>query len=139
VDQMAATLSSSLSDVTTAGTTITGPPAGFSVSTSNMLPGNTVNLTYADSSNTQHQISIVNVTDPQALPLQNGANANPLLVGEDFTAGMGSVAALLNTALAGKGLQFSGSGSTLTVQGSATATVNAASATTTSQTVASGI
>jgi len=139
VDQMAATLASSLSDVTTAGTAVTGPPPGFSVNTSNVLPGNTVNLTYTDSSNIQRQISIVNVTDPQALPLQNGANANPLLVGEDFTAGMGSVAALLNTALAGKGLQFSGSGSTLTVQGSATATVNAASATTTSQTVASGI
>jgi flagellar hook-associated protein 1 FlgK len=139
IDQMAATLASSLSDVTTAGTAVTGPPAGFSVNTSNVLPGNTVNLTYTDSSNTQRQISIVNVTDPQALPLQNGANANPLLVGVDFTAGMASVAAQLNTALAAKGLSFSGSGSTLTVQGSATATVNAASATTTSQSVAGGI
>ena len=139
VDQMAATLASSLSDVTTAGTAVTGPPTGFSVNTSNVLPGNTVNLTYTDPSNTQRQISIVNVTDPQALPLQNGANANPLLVGVDFTSGMASVAAQLNTALAGRGLAFSGSGSTLTVQGSTTATVNAASTTTTSQTVASGI
>ena len=139
VDQMAATLASSLSDVTTAGTAVTGPPTGFSVNTSNVLPGNTVNLTYTDPSNTQRQISIINVTDPQALPLQNGANANPLLVGVDFTSGMASVAAQLNTALAGRGLAFSGSGSTLTVQGSTTATVNAASTTTTSQTVASGI
>ena len=139
VDQMAATLASSLSDVTTAGTAVTGPPTGFSVNTSNVLPGNTVNLTYTDPSNTQRQISIVNVTDPQALPLQNGANANPLLVGVDFTSGMASVAAQLNTALAGRGLAFSGSGSTLTVQGSTTATVNAASTTTTSQTLASGI
>jgi len=139
VDQMAATLASSLSDVTTAGTAVTGPPAGFSLNTSNVLPGNTVNLTYTDSSNTQRQISIVNVTDPLALPLKNGANANPLLVGVDFSSGMAAVAAQLNSALGAKGLQFSGSGSTLTVQGSSSATVNAASTTTTSQTIASGI
>ena len=139
VDQMAATLSSSLSDVTTAGTTITGPPAGFSVSTSNMLPGNTVNLTYADSSNTQHQISIVNVTDPAALPLQNGANANPLLVGVDLTQPMATIVAQLNSALGATGLSFSGSGSTLNITGSSAATVNSASSTITSQTVASGI
>ena len=41
VDQLAATLSSSLSDQTTAGTAVTGPPAGFSVDTSSLLPGNT--------------------------------------------------------------------------------------------------
>src|SRR5690242_9990880 len=65
VDQFAATLSSSLSDKTTAGTAVAGPSAGFSVDTSNVLPGNTINLTYTDkATNTQRQISIVNVTDP---------------------------------------------------------------------------
>src|SRR6201999_2157104 len=64
VDQLAATLASSLSDITTAGTAVTGPPAGVAVNTSNVLPGNTINLTYTDTAtNTQHQISIVNVTD----------------------------------------------------------------------------
>jgi flagellar hook-associated protein 1 len=140
VDQMAATLASSLSDVTTAGTAVTGPPAGYSVNTSNMLPGNTINLTYTDTTtNTQRQISIVNVTDPLALPLHNGANANPLLVGVDFTTGMASVAAQLNAALGPSGLQFTGAGSTLNLLGSSSATVNAASSTTTSQAVASGI
>src|ERR1700761_706141 len=95
VDQMAATLCSSLSDVTTAGTAITTPAAGFSVGTSNVLPGNTVNLTYTDSSGTQHQVSIVNVTDPKALPLQNGANANPLLVGVNFSSTSPSLASQL--------------------------------------------
>jgi flagellar hook-associated protein 1 FlgK len=139
VDQMAATLASSLSDVTTAGTAVTGPPAGFSVNTSNVLPGNTVNLTYTDTTNTQRQISIVNVSDPLALPLHNGANANPTLVGVDFSAGMASVAATLNAALGTSGLQFTGSGSTLNLLGSSSATVNAASTTTTNTTVASGI
>jgi len=139
VDQMAATLASSLSDITTAGTAVTGSPAGFSVNTSNVLPGNTINLTYTDSAtNTQHQISIVNVTDPAALPLQNGANANPLLVGVNFSLGMGSAVSQLNTALGSLGLQFTNSGSTLNLLGSPTATVNAASTTTTVTSITSG-
>jgi flagellar hook-associated protein 1 len=138
VDQLAATIASSLSDKTAAGTAVAGPPAGFGVNTSNILPGNTINLTYTDSSNIQHQISIVNVTDPAALPLQNGANANPLVVGVNFSLGLTSVASQLNTALGARGLQFSSSGSTLNVLGSGTATVNTASATTTVTSLASG-
>jgi flagellar hook-associated protein 1 len=138
VDQLAATLASSLSDQTTAGTAVTGPPAGFSVNTSNILPGNTVNLTYTDSSNVQHQVSIVNVTDPAALPLQNAANANPLQVGVNFSLGMASVVSQLNTALGASGLQFTGVGSTLNLLGSAIATVNSASTTTTQTSLTSG-
>ena len=137
VDQMAATLASSLSDVTTAGTAVAG---GFGVNTSGLLAGNTVNLTYTDTAtNTQHQISIVNVTDPLALPLQNGPGANPLKVGVNFSLCMASVVAQLNTALGPSGLSFSNIGSTLNLLGSGTATVNAASSTTTSTAIASGI
>jgi len=138
VDQFAATLASSLSDQTTAGTAVTGPPAaGFAVNTSNVLPGNTVNLTYTDSSNIQHQVSIVNVPS-SALPLQNGPNANPLLVGADFSLGMANVASQLNTALNSAGLQFTGAGSTLNLLGSGSATVNNASAATTQSSLTSG-
>jgi flagellar hook-associated protein 1 FlgK len=52
---------------------------------------------------------------------------------------MASVAATLNAALGTSGLQFTGSGSTLNLLGTSSATVNAASTTTTSTTVASGI
>ena len=138
VDQFAATLASSLSDQTTAGTAVTGPPAaGFAVNTSNVLPGNTVNLTYTDSSNIQHQVSIVNVPS-SALPLQNGPNANPLLVGADFSLGMANVASQLNTALNSAGLQFTDAGSTLNLLGSGSATVNNASAATTQSSLTSG-
>jgi flagellar hook-associated protein 1 FlgK len=138
VDQMAATLASSMSDITTAGTAVTGPPAGFSVNTSNVLPGNTINLTYTDSTNTQRQISIVNVTDPNALPLQNGVNPNPLLVGVNFSSGMVSVAAQLNSQLGSLGLQFTNTGSALNLLGSSAATVNSASSTTTVTSLTSG-
>ena len=144
LDQLAATLSSALSDITTAGTAVTGPPAGFDVGTSNLLAGNTINLTYTNTAtNTQQQVTIVNVTDPAALPLQNAANANPLYVGADFSAGMASVVSQLNTALGANHLVFSNPSppsSTLRVvdDGTSSVTVNAASATTTATSLAGG-
>ena len=144
LDQLAATLSSSLSDITTAGAAVTGPPAGFDVNTSNLLAGNTINLTYTNSAtNTQQQVTIVNVTDPLALPLQNPANANPLYVGADFSAGMGSVVTQLNSALNSRHLVFSNPSppsSTLRVvdDGTSSVTVDAASATTTATSLSGG-
>jgi len=141
VDQLAASMASALSDKTTAGTAVTGPPAGFSLNTSNMLPGNTISLTYTDSATkTQHQVSIVNVTDPTALPLQNAPNANPKQIGIDFSATPATVVAKLTAALGSSNLQFSLSGSTLQVtdDGTNSATVNAASITTTASSLANG-
>jgi len=107
VDQLAATMSSALSDKTTAGSTVSGPPAGFDVDLAGAQPGNTVNLTYTDSTNTQRQITLVNVTDAAALPLQNATNANPMQIGVNFSGGMGAIASALNTALNGTNLTFS--------------------------------
>jgi flagellar hook-associated protein 1 FlgK len=138
LDQMAASMASALSDTTTAGTAVAGPPAGFSLNTSSALPGNSISLTYTDTAtNTQHQVSIVNVTDPTALPLQNAPNANPKQVGLDFST---MTAAQLNSAFAGSNLQFSLSGSTLTVtdNGTNSATVNSASVTTTASSLTGG-
>jgi flagellar hook-associated protein 1 len=142
VDQMAATLSSALSDQTTAGTTVTaGTQNGFSLSTANMLAGNTINLSVTNTAtNTKQQIQIVNVADPTALPLQNAPNANPKQIGINFGAGMASAVAQLNAALGSSGLQFSNpSGSTLQVLNSnAATTVNSAAVTTTATSLTSG-
>ncbi|WP_061025876.1 flagellar hook-associated protein FlgK [Bradyrhizobium sp. CCH5-F6] len=108
IDQLAATMSSALSDKTTAGSTVSGPPAGFDLDLAGAAPGNTVNITYTDTTtNTQRQITLVNVTDPAALPLQNATNANPMRIGVDFAGGMGAIASALNTALSGTHLSFS--------------------------------
>ncbi|MCG2630344.1 flagellar hook-associated protein FlgK [Bradyrhizobium sp. WYCCWR 13023] len=107
VDQLAATMSSAMSDKTTAGTPVSGPPAGFDIDLAGAQPGNTVNITYIDSTNTQRQVTLVNVTDPTALPLPNGTNANPVQIGLNFSGGMGAIAAALNTALPGSHLSFS--------------------------------
>jgi flagellar hook-associated protein 1 len=133
IDQVAASMSSALSDTTTAGTAITGPPAGFSVDTSNMSPGNTINLSYTPiGSNSPQQIQIVNVTDPTALPLANAPNANPKQIGLDLSNGITpSVLSQLNAALNSSGISLSGSGSNLSITGSAAANISAASTTTT--------
>src|ERR1700712_2915603 len=132
VDQLAATLASSLSDKTTAGTAVTsGPQAGFDLDLSSVLPGNTVNLTYT-AGGVAHHISIVRVDDPSALPLPNvaGSNPNDKTIGVNFSGGMASVVSQLNAALGTGNLQFSNpSGSTLRVldSGTSAAVVNAAS------------
>lgn len=144
LDQLAATLASSLSDQTKSGTTVTsGSQAGFDLDLSNVLPGNTVNFTYTDSAtNTPHQITIVRVDDPTALPLPNtAASPNDKVIGVNFTGGMASIVAQITAAVGNTNLQFSNpAGTTLRVldNGSAAVTVNAASTTTTVPGLTSG-
>ena len=142
VDQLAAALASSLSDITKPGTGVTGPPAGFDLDLSAVQPGNSINLTYTDTAtNTKHQVTILRVDDPAALPLSNTATADPndQVIGINFSGGMASIVAQLNTALGGAHLQFSNpAGSTLRVvdDNTAAAVVNAASTTTTASSLA---
>jgi flagellar hook-associated protein 1 FlgK len=146
VDQLAATMASALSDKTTAGTAVTGPPAGFDIDLAGAAPGNTVNITYTDTTtNTQRQITLINVTDPAALPLQNAPNANPVRVGVNFAGGMGAIASALNTALAGSHLSFSAAPAPATAttlritdDGTNSATVNSGSTTRTISSLTSG-
>jgi flagellar hook-associated protein 1 len=152
VDQLAASISSALSDQTTAGTPVTvapqvtpSPQKGFNLDLSNVLPGNSVNITYTDTAtNTQHQVTIVRVDDPAALPLSN-ANSGPnsQVIGVNFLSGASvatTVATQLSAALGGAGLQFNPSGSTLQVvdSGTGATTVNAGSVTATASSLTSG-
>src|SRR3954471_19059494 len=145
VNQLAATLASSLSDITKPGAAVAGPPAGFDVDLSSVQPGNSINLTYTDSAtNTKHQVTILRVDDPAALPLANTATAdsNDQVIGVNFSGGMASVVAQLNAALGPSHLQFSNpSGSLLRAvdDNTAAATVNAASTTTTVTALAGGV
>lgn len=144
LDEMAAQMSTALSNTTTAGTAVTsGSQAGFDTDIGSMLAGNTIQLAYTDSSNVQHNVTIVAVDDPSALPLSNSATANPndTVIGVDFSGGAASVAAQLNAALGADGLQFSNpSGTTLRIldDGTGAATVNSASTTTTATSLTGG-
>jgi flagellar hook-associated protein 1 len=144
IDQLAATLASSLSDITTAGTAVTsGTQSGFDLNLSNVQPGNSINLTYTDTAtNTPHQITIVRVDDPTALPLPNtAANPNDKVIGINFQGGLASIVSQLTAAVGNPNLQFSNpSGSTLRVldNGTGAVSVNAASTTVTTSALANG-
>jgi flagellar hook-associated protein 1 FlgK len=143
LDQFAASLSSALSDKTTAGTaTTSGLQSGFDLNVADLKAGNVIHVTYTDTAtNTQREVSIMRVDDASVLPLSNSATADPndQVVGVDFSGGMASVTAQLNAALGGSNLQFSGSGSTLTVlNNTGFSTVNAASVTTTQTNLTNG-
>jgi flagellar hook-associated protein 1 FlgK len=145
VDQLAASMSSALSDSTTAGTAVTsGTQAGFTLDLTNMQPGNTINLTYTNTAtNTQQQLQIVAVGTSSVLPLPTPSSTSPntAVIGVNVSGGMASIVSQLNAALGGANLQFSNpSGSTLQVlNGVATGSaVSSASATITTSSLTSG-
>ena len=123
VDQFAASMSSALSDKTTAGTAAPAsvlPQAGFDLDLTGLQSGNVIHVTYKDNTTgVTHNLSIVRVDDPSVLPLSNTATLDPNdeVLGIDFSGGMASVVSQLNAALGtSANLQFSNpSGSTLRV------------------------
>ncbi|MGN6570817.1 MAG: flagellar hook-associated protein FlgK [Pseudolabrys sp.] len=147
LDQLAAAMSSALSDTTTAGTAATsGAQSGFDVDVGGLQAGNTVSITYTDTAtNTQKQITLMRVDDPSVLPLSNSATNNPndTVVGIDFSGGMASVISQINTALGATGMTASNpSGTTLRIldDGAAnTVDVNAVSTTTTATGLTGGV
>ncbi len=133
LDEFAAQMSQSLSDVTTAGTPVTvGAQSGFAVDTSALQNGNVIDLSYTDAAGS-HSVRIVRVDDPSVLPL-----SGPGVIGVDFSGGMASVVAQLNSAL-GPAVQFANPGGNLlqAVNGPAV-TVDAMSQTTTVTSLTSG-
>lgn len=146
IDQIAAAMSSALSDRTAAGSTFTvGSQSGFNLDIGSLLSGNKITVTYTDTAtNTQHTLSLVRVDDPRALPLSDSATANTgdKVVGIDFSGGFASAIAQISTALGPAGLQVSNpSGTTLRVLDSGAGgkvTLNALSATVTMTSLVNG-
>ena len=144
IDEFAAQMSKALSDTTTAGTATTvAGKNGFNVDTGGMSDGNTIQVTYTDGSNVQHNVTIMRVNDPTSLPLSNSVTADPndTVVGVSFAGGTAAVATALNVALAGTGLNFTNpAGSQLDIldSGAPAITVNSASVTATATTLTGG-
>jgi flagellar hook-associated protein 1 FlgK len=138
LDGLAAAMARTLSDDTVAGTPVAG---GFDVDTTGWLNGDRINLTYTDGTG-QHQVTIIRVDDPSALPLSDTATAGAgdEVIGVDFSGGLASVVAQLNAEFGGA-LNFSNTGNTLTVLddgGANTTDVDALSMTRTATSLANG-
>jgi flagellar hook-associated protein 1 FlgK len=143
LDQIAASLAGALSDQTKTGTPVTVVArAGFDVDIGNMQNGNAIDVTYTDTATgTQHQIKVVRVDDPSALPLPDSRNPNVQVVGVDFSGGMASIVNQLNTKFNGRPQFSNPTGTTLEVldDGAANAIdINAVSATSTATSLAGG-
>ena len=111
LDEFANQMSQALSNQTTSGTAVTsGSQAGYSVDTSALLPGNTIQLTYTDASDNQQTVTIVALGTGGTLPLRSSGNNQ--VIGVNFAGGMSSVVSQLNAAL-GVNLQFSNPSGTL--------------------------
>ena len=144
LDEFAARMAQAASDVTTNGAAAaSGGQTGFTVDTAGIQPGNSMQLSYTDALNVQHNVTIIRVDDPTALPLANSVTANPndQVVGVDFSGGMASIVTQLTNALGATGLQFSNPvGTTLRVLNDVanTISVNSASTTKTMTSLTSG-
>jgi flagellar hook-associated protein 1 len=142
LDELANQMSQALSNQTTSGTAVTaGSQSGYSIDTGALLAGNSVTLTYTDSSNVQHTITIEALGAGGSLPLQTSPpGSNDQLIGVNFSAGMSSVVAQLNAAF-GTDLTFSNPSGTVlqVVNANGTAnTVNSLSATATATSLTGG-
>ncbi|MGV8996831.1 MAG: flagellar hook-associated protein FlgK [Parvibaculaceae bacterium] len=117
LDELASQMALALSTETTAGAPVTsGAATGASVDTSNMLAGNTINLTYTDTpAGTQHKVTIVKVTDPSVLPLAATATSDPndTVIGINFNQPMAGILADMQAALPSSVVVANPSGSTI--------------------------
>ncbi len=142
LDELANQMSQALSNQTSNGTAVTvGSQSGFNVDVGSVSPGNSVQLTYTDGTNTQHTITVVSLGPGGSLPPQDTpTNPNNQVIGIDFSGGMASVVSQLNAAL-GANLQFSNpSGTLLQVinKNGSSNVVNSLSATSTVTSLTSG-
>jgi flagellar hook-associated protein 1 len=140
IDEFANQMSQALSNQTTNGTAVTaGPQAGYSVDVGSVLPGNSLQLTYTDSGNVQHTVTIVSLGSGGTLP-QSASSSTNQVIGVDFSGGMSSLVGQLNAAL-GSQVQFSNPSGTvlqaLNTNGSGNV-VNSLSATSTMTSLTSG-
>jgi flagellar hook-associated protein 1 FlgK len=145
LDELAAQMSSALSDTPRAGVAATvGAATGFDTDLSGMLPGNSVTLDYTLTPSGQtRSFTFVRVNSAASLPLPASAagDANNPVVGIDFSGGMASVVTQIQTAL-GAGFTVSNpAGSTLRIVddgAGATTNVNALTAKITNPTLTNG-
>ena len=140
LDELANQMSQAVSNQTTNGTAVTsGSQSGYSVDVGGVLPGNTLQLSYTDASNTQHTVTVVALGPGGTLPQGASTDPNDPVIGVDFSGGASSVAAQLNAVL-GTSLQVSNPSGTIlqVLNRDSGITVNSLSATTTATGLTSG-
>lgn len=119
LDAVAAAMARALSDRSIGGTPATvGAQSGFDIDVGSLSDGNSISLSYTDNvTGTVHRITLMQVSDPGAVPLSDSVTADPddEVIGLDFSQGMAAVVGFLNSQFNGR-IQFSNlSGTTLRI------------------------
>ena len=102
LDDLAAGISSTLSDKTVNGTSITN---GLQVDLTGLQKGNAVHIDFLDNTGKTHHVSILRVDDASQLPLANSVTADPNdeVLGVSFSGGVAAAITALQTGLNGIG------------------------------------
>lgn len=115
LDTIAAEISLAFSNVNVDSSAVTvGLDNGFDLDVSALQAGNTITLEYTDNVGTAQSVTLVAVSDPTLLPLDNSAtaDANDTVFGIDISSGLpATYITNITAALAGTGLQVSNNGS----------------------------
>ena len=103
LDELAHTLALSFSNKSVTSTAATsGAQSGYEIDLTGILAGNEITLTYTDTTGpTENNITLIRVDDSSVLPLSNDVTANPndTVIGIDFSSGIATAIASIDTAL----------------------------------------
>lgn len=98
LDDIAAGLSSALSDTDRVSTAVAG---GYDLDLTGLLSGNRITLSYKDASGADHKVTIIRVEDPSVLPLKNEVSGDPndTVIGVSFAGGVAGAKGSIQSAL----------------------------------------
>ena len=110
LDEIAVGLARAMSDRNIDGIPATaGAQTGFDIDVAGLSDGNTIAFSYSDTATGAiHRVTLVQVSDPEALPLSDSVTPDPndKVIGIDFAQGMAAVVSQLNSQFNGR-IQFS--------------------------------
>lgn len=137
LDDIAAGLSSALSDNDRVPTAVTG---GYDLDLTGLQSGNRITLSYKDALGADHKVTIIRVEDPSVLPLKNEVTGDPndTVIGVSFAGGVAGAKASIQSALdaIGAGLEVdTGTAGALRITATTPASVTSLSARITSTTL----
>ncbi|MEP1441920.1 MAG: flagellar basal body rod C-terminal domain-containing protein, partial [Hyphomicrobiales bacterium] len=129
LDAFAAQISLAISNVDVDSTAVAG---GLAVDTAGIADGNQVALGFTDTTGAAQTVTLIQVSDPTLLPVENDFTADPndIVIGVDFNSATADadIQAALDAALPANGITFATAGTTLSVTSSTAATIDALSA-----------
>lgn len=144
LDDIAAGLAEAMSNHVVEGTAATsGASSGFDLDLTGLQTGNRITVSYTDlGTGKAKTVTLIRVDDPSVLPLSDAATSEPTdsVFGIDFSSGMVSAAAQIQTALGANFAVTNPSGSTLQIldDGTSAVRVDAATASVTSTALQDG-